>query len=348
MEPEAILNQYKQESEARFNPISAYASLFVQRFDTFARQRNRSRMYFRALQRDESPVPLTPRLIASHLRGEVTLGLYSIGRNGLTTWSVIDSDEGVAPLIEARSSMRSADIPSYLELSRAGGHLWIFWKEPVRPNQARKILSPFSKDLELFPARDIPDEDGLGLLIRAPLGVHRFTGQRYPFVDEDMLPVSPGIAAGQIQWLMTHVQRADATPHLRLLEEMERERVSLVGRESHTSSSARGAIAKWVAENDCLAVISQYVELNRRGLGHCPWPNRHKHGDRHPSFQVFTTTQRWYCYTERAGGNVFDFLVRFHSVDPRTMLSWLKSGSGMSPQVPIKVLTAHQAQGFQG
>jgi hypothetical protein len=324
MEIEAISNHHQLETQERFNPLSVYASHFVQRWDTFARQRNRSRMYFRVLQPDESPVPLTPKLIAFHLRGEITLGLYSIGRNGLTSWSVIDSDEGVTPLVEARTALRAADIPSYLELSRAGGHLWIFWKEPVRPNQSRKILSPYSKDLELFPAGDIPDEDGLGLLIRAPLGVHRFSGERYPFVDENMQSVSPGIAVGQIEWLMSHIQRADAAPHLQLLEAADRLRVPPSARQSHTSSLSKGAIAKWVEENDCLAVISQYVELNRRGLGHCPWPERHKHGDRHPSFQVFTSTQRWWCYTERVGGNAFDFLCRYHSQDAKATLHMLE------------------------
>jgi hypothetical protein len=326
MELEAISNHHKLETQERFNPLSVYASLFVQRFDTFARQRNRSRMYFRVLQADESPVPLTPSLIASHLRGEITVGLYSIGRNGLTTWSVIDSDEGVSPLIEARAALHTDDIPSYLELSRAGGHLWIFWKEPVRPNQARKILSPYSKDLELFPAGDIPDEDGLGLLIRAPLGVHRFTGQRYPFVDENMQPVSPGVAVGQIQWLISHVQQADAVPHLQLLEASDRLRVSTADRVSHPSSVSRGAIAKWVRGNDIGAVIGQYVQVNRRGLGHCPWGEQHKHGDRHASFQVFSDTQRWWCYTERVGGNAFDFLCRYHSLSAREMLTQLKEG----------------------
>lgn len=70
-------------------------------------------------------------------------------------------------------------------------------------------MNPFAGDLELFPAGDIPDEDGLGLLIRAPLAVHRFTGQRYPFVGEDLTPVSEGVDRGQIAWLAQNVRRAD-------------------------------------------------------------------------------------------------------------------------------------------
>jgi hypothetical protein len=89
----------------------------------------------------------------------------------MTKWSVIDSDEGLWPIYEAKGKLARRGVESYVERSRAGGHLWVFWDRPVRPDTARKILRPYAGELELFPAGDVPDEDGLGLLIRAPLGI---------------------------------------------------------------------------------------------------------------------------------------------------------------------------------
>jgi hypothetical protein len=66
------------------------------------------------------------------------------------------------------------------------------------------------------------------------------------------------------------------------------------------------------------------VELNRSGIGHCPWPQHHKNGDRHKSFGVFPSTQKWWCFTERIGGNAFDFLCRYHQLDAAELLKSIR------------------------
>lgn len=270
-------------------------------------------------------VPLTTMDIQRHPRGEMTIGLYSVDQRGLTKWSVVDSDAGVDSLLQVQSALAEHHIAGYLELSRAGGHLWIFWRDPLQPKTAKGILSPLIGSLEAFPAGDIPDEDGLGLCIRAPLGIHRLTMQRYGFVHSDLSPIVPGsVVRGQVDWLTEHVQRANPDGL-----------IAAAGQENHRSVNARGSaiypvgelqpIAQFVAEHSCRAVIGQFVDLNRRGLGRCHWGDRHKHADSNKSFQVFDVTSRWWCYTERIGGNAFDFLCQYWQSSPSQVLARLAS-----------------------
>ncbi len=234
--------------------VRSYGDLFIQRWDTYARQREHSRAYYRVKRPDGTPEPLTRAAVIKHLTGELTIGLYSLDQTGHTRWSVLDSDDGLAPLLEARAAYRGRGIPAYLELSRAGGHLWVFWAHPVSPGWARKILSPFSDQLEVFPAGDIPDEDGLGLLIRAPLGVHRANGQRYGFVDEQLRPVSEGVVLGQIDWLSRHIRHADPS---RLAERAEQVSASPARRAEIVVFPQREhqPIARFVATHDIRSVV---------------------------------------------------------------------------------------------
>jgi hypothetical protein len=117
-------------------------------------------------------------ILRAHSHGDLTIGLYSVDPEGLTKWSVIDCDSGCAPLHPLRQQLRTSGINSYIERSRTGFHEWIFWQKRIRPAIARKILSPYAGGMEVFPAGDVPDEDGMGLCIRAPLGIHRLSMHR--------------------------------------------------------------------------------------------------------------------------------------------------------------------------
>jgi hypothetical protein len=256
-------------------------------------------------------------VLHAHLTGRLTVGLYSIDPTGHTKWSVIDSDQGLNPILDVKTRLRQAGIRSYTELSRAGAHEWIFWREPIRPDHAKQILSPVAGGLELFPAGDIPDEDGYGLLIRAPLGVHQASGRRYPFVNDDLRPVSRGVGRGQIQWLKDNVQRADpgklALPEPRLPEQR-----------TVYPDVQPSPIQAFCDTHPIREVVGQYVKLNHSGVGQCPWPENHKNGDRHPSFAVYPRTNRWYCFTEGVGGDAFNFLCRYHNLSPKEMLKKLQ------------------------
>lgn len=59
--------------------------------------------------------------------------------------------------------------------------------------------------------------------------------------------------------------------------------------------------------------INRWVDLKKRGLlwyGLCPF-----HPDKHPSFTVNERKRLWRCWPCGFGGDVFDFIQKFHSVD---------------------------------
>lgn len=263
-------------------------------------------------------MPLTWGKIAQHLRGEITLGLYSVNERGNTKWSVIDYDDAIEDLLTVQQKLRLRGIHSYCEVSRRGGHLWVWWEEPIKPSLARRILAVNERQFELYPCGDIPDEDGYGLLIRAPCSVHRYSGERYPFVTPTRQSVSSGVGRGQLDWLAANVKKVNAAHFAPFIRE------KMPANIGSDSAQEAGPIARWIAEHPIRSVISQYVALSHSGLGHCPWPEHHKHADKHRSFAVYDRTNKWWCFTSRQGGNSFDFLCQYFHADARTILAMIR------------------------
>jgi hypothetical protein len=77
------------------------------------------------------------------------------------------------------------NIPSYLETSRRGGHLWLFFEAKIPGKLAKGFGLALAKKhqlhLEVFPKQEKLNQ-GPGSLIRVPFGIHRKTGLRYEFV----------------------------------------------------------------------------------------------------------------------------------------------------------------------
>src|SRR5262245_16203778 len=72
----------------------------------------------------------------------------------------------------------------------AGGHLWILF-EPITARVGRQLILgalPELQGVEVFPKQDyLEPKTPVGSLVRGPLGIHRLTGKRYPFVDPESL-----------------------------------------------------------------------------------------------------------------------------------------------------------------
>ena len=302
--------------------LQTFADLFVQRWNTFALQREGSRQYYRAMYPDGTPVPLTWSTIVKHLRGDLTIGLYTLNQGGKTSLSVIDGDGDIGDLLDLQDVLRLRCIPSYLEMSRRGGHVWVWWDRPVMPSMAQRILSIDESKFELYPSgNNIPNENGLGLLIRAPLGLHRAAGRRYPFVDGGLNPVSKGVACGQLEWLQENIEPVRVSDHTyMLIPTPEEERA----RRYPYSLSETGPISRWVAQHPIREVVGKYTDVSRSGMAHCPWGHRHRNGDKHKSFIVYNRTQKFWCFTERVGGNSFDFLCKHYNVTSGEMFEKIK------------------------
>jgi hypothetical protein len=304
--------------------LEVFARLCVGRRDTYAVQRDDGR-YVRVGER------LTYARLWEHLAGRLTLGTYVIDEQGMCRFAVFDDDraDGLARLAEVQARLRSDRVPSCLEVSRRGGHLWVWLSRPVRASLVRGWLRPYvAASVEFYPRQD--ESDGLGSLIRLPLGVHRVTGQRYPFVawrDGGAVAVASSVA-GMVAYLggveRWHVPADDASPKRRTAGQRTQPHPSLSPSVAPRWNSPYTTIADWCAAQDPYALIGRYMALDSRGMGCCPFGEHHCAGrDRHPSLRVYEPRRPggscWFCYTWGQGGTAFDFLRYYHRLSARDL-----------------------------
>jgi len=311
--------------------VEVFARLCVGRRDTYAVQREDGR-YVRVGER------VTYARLWEHLAGRLTLGIYVIDEQGMCRFAVFDDDraDGLARLAEVQARLRADRVPSYLEASRRGGHLWVWLARPVRASEVRWWLRPYVlPGVEFYPRQD--ESDGLGSLIRLPLGVHRVTGQRYPLVawrDGGAVALASSVA-GMVMYLggveRWHVPASDAAPTRRTGGLRTRPQPSLSSPVAPQRNFPYASIADWCAAQDPSVLIGRYVALDSRGMGCCPFGEHHRDGcDRHPSFRVYEPRRPggscWFCYTWGQGGTVFDFLRYYQRRSARDVWHRVRAG----------------------
>jgi len=331
-----------------------YAALFAHATDTYLRQLPRGRGYVRV------DAALTPAVFRRHLRGEDTIGLYLLDTRDTVRHGVLDHDgervvrddwgmplrdetgrvervaeDGLARLRETQERLSRQGIAAAVERSRRGAHLWIFAAAPVPARDMRALLLLAAEDaaLEAYPKQNARG-GGVGSAIRAPLGVHRSSGERYGFVGSDGAPLASTLA-GQLDYL-EGVRRVDvarelaARPHLRNLRDAGDGRLidlsavrragapiretrgdyDVRGGSGGGSGGGRNEIRAWVAGVRLEDIVRAYIPLSRGLVGRCPWPEHHRNEDKHPSFVVSARAQRWRCYASDEHGDAFDFVAR--------------------------------------
>jgi len=309
--------------------VAAFASLFIHNADHYAVQ-----------QRDGSywhvPEPLSPGLVAAHLAGRITLGTYLLDRDSCCSFAVFDADsrDGLDKLGALQQWLAMGGVPSLLEASRRGGHLWIHFVEPVAASQVRAWLLPYASEygVEFYPKQDRLGVGGSGSVIRLPLGVHRKSRGWYPFLavaDSGLLvPVGDSVAAC-CSWVCAAVRRV-AVPDVGMVaREGDQVGGEYVARAwpDRRSMASHETIRAWCDAQDCRAVIARLVDLDRRGVGSCPFKEHHARGDRRPSFQVFS--DHWYCYTWGRAGNLFDFVCLYYNLSAQEV--WQRIQAGWQP-----------------
>jgi hypothetical protein len=107
--------------------------------------------YYRPRRRGDE-LPITPRDIQRHLAGEITLGIYAINpRTQRVKWMAIDADyrKALEDLLKLQFELGQSGIQAALEQSRRGGHLWIFFEEPVLAKHARVYIRHLAKRLSV-------------------------------------------------------------------------------------------------------------------------------------------------------------------------------------------------------
>jgi len=148
---------------------------------------------------------VTDETIEEHLRGRRTAGVYPMLPDGACWFLAADFDREswLADADAFLVACRSKGVPGVLERSRSGngGHVWIFFAEPVPAALARRLGSHllteamesrpdmgFKSYDRFFPSQDTVPEGGFGNLIALPLqGGPREQGNSV-FLDEGFAP----------------------------------------------------------------------------------------------------------------------------------------------------------------
>lgn len=158
--------------------------------------------YFRPKEKGtERPLWLTEVTIRQHLEGEITVGLYAINAaNQRCKWVAIDADykNSMDDLLKLQYHLTRDKVEPALEMSRRGGHLWIFFATPLLARDcriyvhdlARRLGVPvkgtgLAEGIEVFPKHDTLGAGEFGNAIRGPLGIHRGANRRFWFYGAD-------------------------------------------------------------------------------------------------------------------------------------------------------------------
>ena len=152
-------------------------------------------------------LPVTDEVIAGHLRGRHTIGVYPMLADGTCWFFAADFDketwlQDVSTFLDV---CRSRQVPAAIERSRSGngGHVWIFFAEPVPASLARRLgalllteameCSPdigFRSYDRFFPSQDTLPKGGFGNLIALPLQRRPREDGNSLFLDDDFEPLA--------------------------------------------------------------------------------------------------------------------------------------------------------------
>jgi hypothetical protein len=158
--------------------------------------------------------------LLAHLQGKETLALASRDELDQSRGICVDADapDGLTHLRLVQQALAAHRLPSVLEQSRRGGHLWLFFTLPqptsLATNVVHSVLDPLYASRQLPQVLEVyPDHTELGHAVRMPLGIHRRTGQRYPFLDHSGAPIDVEDLLTAMKFAMA--QSAICPEHLR-------------------------------------------------------------------------------------------------------------------------------------
>lgn len=280
---------------------------------------------------------LSPTLITHHLWGEVTIGAYALNEQSEGKWICIDADDEQQwqQLLLLVAGLEQEGFRAYSELSRRGGHVWLFFAQVLPGDYLRRfglrLLEKYNlSSCELYPKQVEQHGKMLGSFVRLPFGVHRKTGRRYGFVDRYGQALAPSIRE------QLHILSQPSYIPLQFLVQVMTERKSVVIEQPQPVASVTPIeqpqqypdplplserIKKIVSITRLVADCG--IEVDQGNKGHCPF-----HDDEHVSFQVFPETNTWHCYAGCKGQTVIDFWIL-----------WLeRSGSDSTFKAAIKDL----------
>ena len=255
--------------------------------------------------------------LLSHLQGKETLAIASRDELGQCRWVCVDADgpDGLAQLCVAQQALEVQGLPSLPESSRRGGHLWLFFTLPQPAALATGVVhavldrlyisGQLPQVLEVY-----PDSTELGHAVRMPLGIHRRTGLRYPFLNREGSPIDledlPEAMACALAQPVIHPEQLRAVA-AQFGDSSQTARVpSPVASQSSVPapSSTTSAVIRWVDAQvnllDLLEELAPATDMRLAGhgyLGWCPF-----HDDQAPDANGDPGTPSFYVVHNRRYG----------------------------------------------
>jgi superfamily II DNA or RNA helicase len=152
-------------------------------------------------------VPLDAEIAYQHLTGRIVAGIYPLLPDDTCWFLAVDFDKSTwfRDANRFRTRCEAENLPCYVERSRSGngGHVWIFFSEPVPARDARElgtlVLShsaveeypiAFGSFDRLFPNQDVLPKGGFGNLIALPLQRDARDAGNSVFIDDAGHPYS--------------------------------------------------------------------------------------------------------------------------------------------------------------
>ena len=153
----------------------------------------------------KQPFPLSDDVVRDHLLGQQTIGVYPLLQDDTCWFVAVDFDKKSwqADACAFSKTCRETGVPASLERSRSGngGHVWIFFAQPVQAALARKLASAIlTRTMEqryalgldsydrLFPSQDTMPKGGFGNLIALPLQHGPRNVGNSVFINEELRP----------------------------------------------------------------------------------------------------------------------------------------------------------------
>src|SRR5580700_9261622 len=126
--------------------VRDYFRLFVNR-RAFTIQSNKPHSeggrhyYFRPKAKGTGkPISLSDGILKRHLEGEITIALYALNpATQRCKWVAIDADykDSMEDLLKLQYYLLEDKVQAALEMSKRGGHLWIFFEKPLLARECR-------------------------------------------------------------------------------------------------------------------------------------------------------------------------------------------------------------------
>ncbi|GEM_PF-720618 len=308
------------------NLTRAFAETFISRWDCYPLQVENG-TYTQVREK------LTLTHIFKHLTNArlgykpFTIGAYALNEQSQAKWVCFDADalHQWAELWRLAWSLQEVGVPTYLEPSRRGGHLWLF--TPLLSGTeirqfSRKLLvmekiAEYGDDkkrrIEIYPKQDVLGE-GAGSFVRLPLGVHMKTGQVYHFVDLDGKPIAPSVreqlkVLGQPSRVSSDFIATILAQELELPTPPPKPSPKFKKRKPRHNEPLSESLKHAISVHD---FVSRYVALNEQGRGLCPF-----HDDHEKSFAVNKQRNYWHCFAGclttdgNKGGSIIDFWMKW-------------------------------------